>query len=79
MFSSFNSTELKLVVGLLIVFVFFFSTELVQEMLLLSLDMIRDYGQAYEHEVHEFKSKYFEDRSKVCRKTIVSKSIVISH
>jgi hypothetical protein len=34
-------------------------------MLLLSLDMIRAYGQAYENEVKEFKNKYFEDRSKV--------------
>lgn len=34
-------------------------------MLLLSLDMIRAYGQAYENEVKEFKMKYFEDRSKV--------------
>lgn len=34
-------------------------------MLLLSLDMISAYGQAYENEVQDFKSKYFEDRSKV--------------
>jgi hypothetical protein len=39
--------------------------ELVQDMLLLSLDMIRAYGQAYENEVKDFKMKYFEDRSKV--------------
>lgn len=37
-------------------------------MLLLSLDMIRAYGQAYENAVKEFKMKYFEDRSKVILK-----------
>jgi exocyst complex component 3 len=39
--------------------------DLVQEVLLLSLDMIREYGQTYQEQVSEFKSKYFEDRSKV--------------
>lgn len=41
------------------------STELVQEMLVLSLDMIREYGQTYDEEVKAFKEKYFEDRSQV--------------
>jgi len=39
-------------------------------MLLLSLDMIREYGQAYSNEVKEFKEKYFLDRSKVSAQRI---------
>lgn len=42
-----------------------FRVDLVQEALLLSLDMIREYGHAYQEEVRDFKEKYFEDRSKV--------------
>jgi len=34
-------------------------------MLVLSLDMIREYGVAYDDEVKGFKEKYFEDRSQV--------------
>ncbi|CAG7721652.1 unnamed protein product [Allacma fusca] len=41
------------------------SPELVHKMLLLSLEIIREYGQTYQDEVKYFKVKYFDDRSKV--------------